>query len=144
MTMSTIRKTLSRNDTGETGAHQAGILIPKDQRILSFFPGLRADERNPRAHILFEDPAGQCWEFAFIYYNNHLFGGTRNEYRLTRMTRYIRAVGLSAGDDIVLRQDEQQQYLVSHEFADAGFGLDVSESGVLRLSGGWQIINIST
>ena len=144
MTTSTIRKILSRNDTGETGANQAGILIPKDQRILSFFPGLRTDERNPRAHILFEDPAGQRWEFAFIYYNNHLFGGTRNEYRLTRMTRYIREAGLSAGDEIVLHRDERQQYLISHEFADAGSGRHVSESGVLRLSGGWRIIKFST
>ena len=94
MTPRTIRKTLSANDAGETGGHQAGILIPRDRRILTFFPQLNTSELNPRTHITFEDAAGTPWEFAFIYYNNRRFGGTRNEYRLTRMTRYIRQATL--------------------------------------------------
>lgn len=38
--ISQIRKTLSANDVGATGAHQAGILIPKNPKILAFFPSL--------------------------------------------------------------------------------------------------------
>ena len=36
--MKSISKILSANDIGATGGHQAGILIPKDPRILGFFP----------------------------------------------------------------------------------------------------------
>ena len=141
MSPHSIRKTLSANDAGETGGHQAGILIPKDPRILSFFPRLNVREHNPRAHILFEDSAGERWEFAFIYYNNYQFGGTRNEYRLTRMTRYIRQAGLASGDDIILQRDEHGQYFVEHEFA--GPSTPASGESVLTLGGGWRIIDIS-
>ena len=39
-----ISKILSANDTGETGGHQAGILVPKQEEILSFFPPLERRE----------------------------------------------------------------------------------------------------
>ncbi len=141
MSPQSIRKTLSANDAGETGGHQAGILIPKDPRILSFFPHLNGGEHNPRAHILFEDAAGERWGFAFIYYNNHQFGGTRNEYRLTRMTRYIRQANLASGDEIILQRDERGQYSIEHEFADRA--IPTSDKSVLTLGGGWRIIDIS-
>ncbi|MCY4652694.1 MAG: hypothetical protein OXC95_05960 [Dehalococcoidia bacterium] len=137
----TIRKVLSANDSGETGAHQAGILIPRDRRILSFFPALPESELNPRAHILFEDCAGHRWKFAFIYYNNRRFRGTRDEYRLTRMTRYIREAGLSSGDEIILHRDGQGDYSIEHRYAvNLSDALD-AEPGFLRLSGGWRVIN---
>lgn len=141
MTPRTIRKTLSPNDAGETGGHQAGILIPRDQRILSFFPRLDAAELNPRTHIVFEDAAGGLWEFAFIYYNNHKFGGTRNEYRLTRMTRYIRQAGLASGDEVVLHRDAEGRYLIEHQLS--GSRTLSAKGSVLELSGGWHIIDIS-
>ena len=140
MTTRTIRKTLSANDAGETGGHQAGILIPRDQRILSFFPRLNALELNPRSHIAFEDDTGTLWEFAFIYYNNRRFGGTRDEYRLTRMTRYIRQAALASGDEIILQRDEHGGYSISHQFASAATS---TRGPTLTLSGGWQIIDIS-
>ena len=40
-TEKSITKVLSANDTGETGGHQAGILVPKEERLLSFFPALK-------------------------------------------------------------------------------------------------------
>ena len=125
---------------GETGGHQAGMLVPKDSRILSFFPELNAAERNPRVHIVFKDAAGDRWTLAFIYYNNRRFGGTRNEYRLTRMTRYIREAGLASGDEIVLHRNESGCYLIEHEFA--GPALTSTGSSVLKLGGGWRIIDI--
>ena len=36
------------------------------------------------------------------YYNNRFFGGTRNEYRLTGMTSFIRQHNLKAGDTVIL------------------------------------------
>lgn len=110
---SAITKDLSRNDTGETGGHQAGILIPKDKSILSFFPQLDSREKNPRHFISFTDSSGQKWRFAFIYYNNRFFGGTRNEYRLTGMTSFLRSNNLKAGDRITLHR-EAHCYRISY------------------------------
>lgn len=140
MTPRTIRKILSANDAGETGGHQAGILIPRDQRILSFFPRLDVSVLNPRTHIAFEDAAGTPWEFAFIYYNNRRFGGTRNEYRLTRMTRYIRQASLASGDEVILRRDEHGRYAIRHELANSA--TSSGPRSTLTLSGGWRIIDI--
>lgn len=141
MTPQTIRKTLSPNDAGETGGHQAGILIPKEPRILSFFPVLDVEERNPRCHLLFEDPVGEVWELAYIYYNNRRFGGTRNEYRLTRLTRYIRQAMLGSGDEIILRRDECGLYFIDHRFA--GSSPSILREPVLRLGSGWTVIDIA-
>ena len=47
-----ITKELSANDTGHTGGHQAGILIPKNSRILSFFPKLGTESKNPRHYLV--------------------------------------------------------------------------------------------
>ena len=68
-----ISKILSANDTGDTGAHQAGILVPKNREILGFFPPLDNSEKNPRYHLPFYDDSDTKWEFAFIYYNNRFF-----------------------------------------------------------------------
>ena len=97
-----ISKLLSANDIGETGGHQAGMLIPKSGDILDFFPELDPAVKNPRITLVFEDEASQHWKFNYIYYNNRFFGGTRNEYRLTGMTSYIQQNNLKAGDTIVL------------------------------------------
>ena len=106
MRPTSISKVLSSNDTGETGGHQAGMLIPKGGDILAFFPVLNAEEKNPRITLVFEDEAAQHWKFNFIYYNNRFFGGTRNEYRLTGMTSFIRQNNLKVGDTIILSRKE--------------------------------------
>lgn len=105
-----ISKVLSPNDTGETNSHQAGILIPKDSKILSFFPGLGCETKNPRKEMMFSDHLSRRWFFNFIYYNNRFFDGTRNEYRLTGMTRFIHSYGLKAGDEIFLARDSEGRY----------------------------------
>jgi hypothetical protein len=136
-----IAKTLSANDTGDTGGHQAGILIPRDPRILSFFPPLDAGSLNPRCHLYFEDEAAARWEFAFIYYNNALFGGTRNEYRLTRMTRFIRQSGLVVGDVIVLERSGEDCWKIRVERARS-VSAPKTDRFVLKLSAGWTVIDI--
>lgn len=107
-----ISKVLSPNDTGETDSHQAGILIPKESKILSFFPPLGCEIKNPREEMKFSDHLNQTWIFNFIYYNNKYFDGTRNEYRLTGMTRFIHSYGLKAGDEILLARNSEDQYSI--------------------------------
>ena len=132
-----IGKVLSANDIGDTGGHQAGILVPKQDDILSFFPRLDERSKNPRVHLVFRDDVGERWEFAFIYYNNRFFGGTRNEYRLTRMTNYIRAHRLRPGDRVVLERDAEHRYFISYERQAPR----VRESdGALRLGSNWVVI----
>ncbi len=105
--------------------------------MLSFFPGLDADQYNPRVHLHFLDDGGAFWEFAFIYYNNALFKGTRNEYRLTRMTKYIRQAGLIAGDELILSRDGDR-YLVSHRSRR----MPERSGNVLKLGTGWRVVPI--
>ena len=130
-----IAKVLSANDTGETGGHQAGILVPREPDVLAFFPELDGSQYNPRVHLNFLDDSGTFWEFAFIYYNNRFFDGTRNEYRLTRMTKYIRQASLAVGDEVILSRDGDR-YFVAHkrkrQVERAG--------GVLKLGTGWRVV----
>lgn len=134
-----IVKILSANDTGETGAHQAGILVPKESEIISFFPILDPKQYNPRCHMMFLDDYGSFWEFAFIYYNNALFDGTRNEYRLTRMTKYIRQERLLAGDEVTL-SCQDGRYKVSHKRQQP---LVRTSGGILKLGTSWRVIQLS-
>jgi hypothetical protein len=103
--MKILTKRLSPNDVGATGSHQVGILVPKIGGYLAFFPRLDPSAKNPSVLIAFTEDSGRKWCFRFVYYNNRKFGGTRNEYRLTRMTRFMRAHHAKAGDGLVLRRD---------------------------------------
>jgi hypothetical protein len=105
MRRQTYEKPLTANDTGETGGHQAGIHIPKSQTdLLALLPFLNPAEKNPDAWLEMTDDAGATWRFRYIYYNNRLHdeGGTRNEYRITHMTKFFRAAGAKEGDTLEL------------------------------------------
>ena len=105
MSTQTYEKPLTANDTGETGGHQAGIHIPKSQTdLIAFLPFLDPAQKNPDAWLEMTDDTGVVWEFRYIYYNNSLHdeGGTRNEYRITHMTKFFRAMGAKEGDVLVL------------------------------------------
>ena len=143
MNRRTITKVLSANDTGETGGHQAGLLIPRKKEILSFFPALNSAILNPRVHLLFKDQTGSQWEFAFIYYNNLFWGGTRNEYRLTRMTKYLREAGLKTGDEVMMHRDVDALYSISYKRAN-GPRMTRNETGhtILQLGETWKVIDI--
>lgn len=134
-----IKKELSRNDTGETGGHQAGILIPKQKEILAFFPPLDPSEKNPRHFITFSDELGDTWTFAFIYYNNKFFNGTRNEYRLTRMTPFIRSHNLKEGDELTLSRDDEGFYSITYNRKRP---CNVTGEGKLILGSSWVVINM--
>ena len=109
-----IEKTLARNDTGETGSHQAGIAIPKKTEILSFFPNLDKNIKNPREPVICKDSYGRDWVFEFVYYNGKFFGGTRNEYRLLKTARFIKEYALKAGDKIIFKKYVNDQYAVEY------------------------------
>ena len=136
-----IEKTLSRNDTGETGSHQAGIAIPRITEILSFFPDLDKKIKNDNIQMNFKDSSGKTWEFKFIYYNNkfHDDGGTRNEYRLTRTTGFIKNYALKEGDIITLSKYKNDQYSI-------GFTENKSSPGTLEdiliLGNSWRTVRI--
>ena len=107
-----ISKILSRNDTGESGGHQDGFLVPKT--VVNFFPDLDIYKKNPRMEIIFKDISFHEWVFNFIYYNNKKFDGTRDEYRLTRTARYIKTYSLQVGDTVTLSRKDNK-YFISHD-----------------------------
>lgn len=133
MTDQIIEKILSSNDTGETGGHQAGILVPKDPAILDFFPRLDSGRKNPRAVLAMSDDTGYSWTFNFIYYNNRLFGGTRNEYRLTGMTAFFREFNLKGGDAVIFRREASGYLYVSYRRASM-------RGQIIKLTGIWKVI----
>ena len=132
-----ISKVLSSNDTGETGGHQAGMLIPKGGEILEFFPALNGEEKNPRTYLYFIDDVNKRWKFNFIYYNNKFFGGTRNEYRLTGMTAYIRQNNLKTGDTIVLSRNDNGILSIRCERQNS----TSSSIPKLVITGTWKVVN---
>lgn len=136
-----IRKKLSANDVGATGGHQAGILIPKEERILSFFPALDRSVKNPRMKlVVFERESRERWEFNFIYYNNKLFKeGTRNEYRITGMTQFMRAIDAKVDDVLVFSRDESASFEVDIMRSNATSSLQ-TDGDTLVLGGGWTVI----
>ena len=143
MTARSFAKVLSANDVGATGSHQAGILVPKgDPDLLAFFPPLDAAELNPDAWIVCEDDAGEEWRLRYIYYNNRLHGtGTRNEYRLTHLTRLFKRQRARAGD--LLRftaTPTARRYRIALDRADATDAAPAAPAGVIRLSG-WRRVH---
>ena len=142
-----ITKVLSMNDTGETGGHQAGILIPRGGDVLKFFPDLGCEEKNPRVSMYFIDQSGREWKLNFIYYNNKFFDekGTRNEYRLTGMTAYFRENGLKAGDTVTLihRPEGIDEILYKRNLA-TNVKMSRTEGGQIKkrlvLGSNWKVI----
>ncbi|MBO7500901.1 MAG: hypothetical protein J6T45_06090 [Fibrobacterales bacterium] len=136
-----VEKVLSANDCGLTGGHQAGALIPKEERILEFFPKLNGKEKNPRCVLHFIDDSGASHQFCFVHYNTKLLGcGTRNEFRLTRMTGYIRASGLGVGDVLVFSRKDGKYHVGFRKQASKGAR---QENGVILVcSGKWKIVHI--
>lgn len=112
----TFAKTLSANDVGETDAHMGGILVPKgDGELLAFLPKLDPGVLNPSAWIDCSTPDGQILRLRFVYYNNKLHApkGTRNEYRITWLTKFLREAGAKSGDTFqISRESEDGPYRI--------------------------------
>jgi Restriction endonuclease EcoRII, N-terminal len=112
MNRTTYQKILSANDTGDTGTHQAGILIPKSETgLLGMLPQLDASVYNPSSYLTVQGSDGDRFQLRFIYYNNKLHGrGTRNEYRLTCLTDFLRRNRSRPGDAFRITRDENGCY----------------------------------
>lgn len=99
-------KFLSANDTGLTGAHQAGIYISKPSiSILFDNPGEKGFNKEKWAKIKWNN--GLETDTRFIYYGK----GTRNEYRITNFGRgfpFLRPE--YTGALFVLVQDSSEDY----------------------------------
>lgn len=136
MVKQTISKVLTPNDIGETGGHQAGMCIPKEKEILDFFPHLDKTIKNPRELLDIRTDDGEFVTLSFIYYNNKFFDGTRNEYRLTGMTRYFKENALRSGDVIYLSKDERGNYSISFKRAEQ------QTSAIVITSTKWKSIKL--
>jgi len=147
MTRESFAKVLSANDTGATGGHQAGILVPKgDAALLAFFPKLDAGVQNPDAWVEAEDDKGRVWKLRYIYYNNkfHAEKGTRNEYRLTHLTKYLRDAGAKVGDSLVFTATlTPRRYRIAVASAEPSVTSALPQTtppGLIRLTG-WRRVH---
>jgi hypothetical protein len=77
-------KRLAANDTLATQANQAGPYVPK-RVLFEVLPALhQPGARNPQVWVpVAVDSHGQRTRARAVWYNNKLFGGTRDEARLT-------------------------------------------------------------
>jgi hypothetical protein len=106
-------KRLSDNDVGKTNSHQAGFLIPKIFVNEGLFERMSEKELNPRLRLKFRDLADDTDLYlTYIYYNNKFFNGTRHEYRLTGLTRWIKSHGLKSGDTIQISRLDKYDYTI--------------------------------
>jgi hypothetical protein len=106
-------KRLSDNDVGKTNSHQAGFLIPKIFVNEGLFERMTDKELNPRLRLKFRDLADDSDLYlTYIYYNNKFFNGTRHEYRLTGLTRWIKSHGLKSGDTIQISRLDKYDYTI--------------------------------
>ncbi|GAB2828519.1 EcoRII N-terminal effector-binding domain-containing protein [Ferruginibacter profundus] len=94
-------KFISSNDAGATGAHQAGLYIPKNSIDLIFDePGKIGENKEKFANIEWTD--GTIANCRFIYYGQ----GTRNEYRITRLGK-----SFNVGELVIIVKKNEAQYL---------------------------------
>jgi type II restriction enzyme len=127
-------KFLSANDTGDTGAHQAGIYIAKNAvSILFDKAGKKGENKEKFVKIRWQDDFST--DSRFIYYGK----GTRNEYRITRFDRgfpYLRTE--HTGDLFVLVKQTKEDYSgyvletedEINEFLNA-FGMSPADTGTI-------------
>ena len=131
-----VQKTLSPNDMGDTGSHQAGIHVPK--LLVSFFPRLDESELNPRSAVRLISEQGVPGTCAYIHYNNKVVSdGTRDEYRITRIRSFLTECGARSGDTIEFNKTCEGQYLVKKVVSDTRQLLDAV---VVDLAGGWKTV----
>lgn len=133
-------KFISANDAGTTGAHQAGLYIPKNAfKLLFDTPGVRGENWEEIGHVRWFD--GKNVECRLKYYGSN----TRNEYRMTRMGR-----SFTEGELLVLVKTDIGEFLgfllsdvPSINFFLEHFGMDRSDTNAL-ISRGLMVSNNST
>jgi hypothetical protein len=105
-------KVLSSNDVGSTGGHQSGVVIPKSVANGGFFPHLEPSSLNPRQTLsAILHPSNKSITLNYIYYNGKLHEtSTRNEYRLTGISSFLKDVGAQEGDKLILTKVASDRY----------------------------------
>lgn len=97
---------ITANDTGKTGAHQAGFYIPKCASSLLFSePGIRGENKDKMVKIQWQNSFET--DSRFIYYGR----GTRNEYRVTRFGRKFPFFeDDNVGDLLIITKHSEEDY----------------------------------
>jgi hypothetical protein len=129
-------KVLSSNDVGSTGGHQSGVVIPKSVANGGFFPHLEPSSLNPRQTLsAILHPSNKSITLNYIYYNGKLHEtSTRNEYRLTGISSFLKDVGAQEGDKLILTKVASDRYSLRLEVG----GVESAEGRlVVRLSKDW-------
>ena len=140
MAITAFRILLSSNDVGATGGHQAGILIPKGEKELrEMLPWLDPGIKNPNVWLECIDAEGEVHKFKYLYYNNkhHDPSGTRDEYRVTHMTAWLRERKARAGDFFeISKSSGEDNYRI--RLISSGKGFRVSEDLPRIQLRGWR------
>lgn len=105
-----VYKSLSKNELGLTGSHQDGILVPKELARDDFFPFLDPSLPNPRTKIQMKS-SNSVEEFTYVYYNSKKLGnGTRDEYRITGLSKFYREYKCKPGDRVCIVHDDNKNH----------------------------------
>lgn len=114
-------KTLSSNDVGSTGGHQSGVVIPINIATGDFFPTLDVGMINPRIQLdALVEATGKNFRLNFIYYNGKLHGSsTRNEFRLTGISTFLKDFAAQEGDRLVITKAGDLRYSLKVEPSSA-------------------------
>lgn len=136
-----VAKTLTPNDLGLTGGHQAGLHVPKDSPLAKFIGDDIRHAVNPRKAIaLIDVHSGQSCSATLIYYNNVLRGGTRDEFRITGTTAFLRRLAAQVGDELIFDIEGREELKVSLVRRPAGAQGISDDDGPIKLSGKWRFI----
>lgn len=124
-------KFITANDTGKTGAHQAGFHIHKNAWKLFFdIEGIKGTNKDKFVTIKWQDDFETTSRF--IYYGT----GTRNEYRLTRFGRGFPYLGdENIGDLLIIAKKSEfyyEAYILQsdHEIDEFQAALNLSSTDI--------------
>lgn len=106
-------KFITANDAGTTGAHQAGLYIPKNSVPLIFDSvGVKGQNKERFAEIIWygKNPIQCCFKYYGV--------GSRNEYRITRL-----GVSFKEGELVVIVKVDEISYLGFRLFSEIDINL---------------------
>lgn len=102
---------LTPNDAGATGSNQAGVAVKKSGPLIDFFPPLDSGGENPDVMLdAYNAHSGEPLGARYVYYNNRRRGGTRDEYRLVRISSFLATYDAVAGDVLLIAQMANGSY----------------------------------
>ena len=138
--MNKISKVLTLTDVGKNNSHVSAIRIPVGIVGSDVLPTLPKDILNPSVTYTFYDENGHAWNFIYVYYNDKYHNKSKkqshNEYRLSKVTSFINAYGLDAGDELWFGIDEYGKRYIG--FNKKALPQPI-EDGVIHIRGGWKI-----